>query len=236
MIIAVAMLIYDTEVEQEEWSMWTTLYAHDIVRLRQSQPALLPINVNIVPSHKFMERGRMDPREEPLLAREAMPPLAPGCSYSADSMFICCPWGRPCDGFLTHVYNSTRREYSAISQSDVTSIRGSLEKRCFVLKRLQRYERAIADHYPGSPYKMGCASIALQAMGLPPTSMSPFAPLPQANVRQLQHQANDAEQPLLAQDQSLRNHDTTVTGDDIASNDKGSWPQALPDESVLSRL
>ena len=84
-----------SSVEEDEWSMWTSLYANEIVNLRQSQPALLPINVNIVPSRRFMERGRMDPREEPLLAKNAMPPLAPGCFYSADSMFICCPWGRP---------------------------------------------------------------------------------------------------------------------------------------------
>ena len=80
-----------SSVEEDDWSIWTTLSASEMVALRQSQPALLPINVNIVPSRRFMERGRMDPREEPLLAREAMPPLASGCFYSADNMFICCP-------------------------------------------------------------------------------------------------------------------------------------------------
>jgi len=158
----------------EEWSHCHRVFADDIAKV--TGDALFPWtfpNVNIVPSRAYFHQKRKGPAQEPLAAKEAMPPLGEGLSISDDGLFIMCAWGLAVNRWVTHVFNFVYREYSAVSQSDMYLIKDYYALRIAVLQRLAKWENVVATmkKYPKGSY--GTANLFLRTGGLPPQRIGP---------------------------------------------------------------
>ncbi|MDA8582807.1 hypothetical protein N9L68_01215 [bacterium] len=158
----------------EEWFPCHRVFADDIVKVTGDAlfPWTLP-NVNIIPSRAYFRQKRMGPAQEPLAAKEAMPPLGEGLSITDDGLFLMCAWGLAVNRWVTHVFNFVYREYSAVSQSDMYLIKDYYALRIAVLQRLAKWENVVATmkKYPKGSY--GTANLFLRTGGLPPQRIGP---------------------------------------------------------------